>query len=76
MYFHDCNGGAGKKIGLEEDTLMQWNTQAGNITTDFKVKIYFTLPTLIVTNVATWTYHVNESAEGRYYMILGRYILT
>ena len=51
MLFHDCNGKASKKIVLEEDDPMQWNTQAGNITANLKVRIYFTLPALIARNV-------------------------
>ena len=51
--------------------VMQWKTQAGNVTTNFKVKINFTLPTLSATNVVTWEYHVDDSARGRYDMILG-----
>ena len=35
------------KLYPEEYALMQWNTQSGNITTNLKIKIYFTLPTLI-----------------------------
>ena len=53
---------------------MQWNTQAGNITTNLKVKVYFTLTALSVTIVMTWDCHVDESAKGRYGMILGRYL--
>ena len=60
-----------KKLGLQEDTPMQWNTQAGNITTDFKVKIDFTLLALSATNFVTWNCHVDDSAKGRYDMILG-----
>ena len=55
---------------------MQWHTQAGNITTNLKVNIDFTLPALSTTNVMTWKYHVGDSAKGRYYMILGRDLLT
>ena len=55
---------------------MQWHMQAGNITTNFKAKVYFTLPTLSTTNDFTWKWHVDESAKGRYDMILGRYLLT
>ena len=51
---------------------MQWQMQAGNITTNFKVKVDFTLPTLSATNVETWTCHVDNSARGRYNMILDR----
>ena len=32
----------------KEDNLIKWNTQAGKITTNLKVKIYFTLPELSV----------------------------
>ena len=51
---------------------MQWHTQAGNITTNLKVKVDLTLPALSANNFMTWDYHVNDSANGRYYMILGR----
>ena len=55
---------------------MQLNTQAGNITTNIKVKIYFTLPALRTTNFMIWKFHVDDSARGRYDMISGRDILT
>ena len=55
---------------------MQWNTQAGNITTNLRVKIDITLPALSVNNFVTWNCHVDESAKGKYNMILGRYLLT
>ena len=54
---------------------MQWNTQAGNITTNLKVKMDFTLPTLIAANVVTWNFHLDDSTKGRYDMILGWDIL-
>ena len=54
---------------------MHWNTQAGNITTNLKVKIYFTLPALIATNFVTWNCHVYESVKGRCDMILGQDLL-
>ena len=76
MYFHDCNGEAGKKSGLEEDTSIQWNTHTRNVTTNFKVNIYFTLPALSTTNGVAWTYNVNDSAKGRCDMLLGLYLLT
>ena len=65
-----------KILGLEGDAPMQWNTQAGNITTNINIKIDFTLPALSPTNVVTWNFHVNYSAKGRYDMILGQDILT
>ena len=53
------------KICLEEDAPMKWSTQAGNITTNLKVKIYYTLPALSATNSVTWNCHLDESAKGR-----------
>ena len=43
----------------EKDAPMQWYTQAGNITTNIKVTIYFTLPALSATNVVMWKCHVD-----------------
>ena len=39
------------KIFPEKDSPMQWHTQAGNSSTNLKVKVYFTLPALSVKNV-------------------------
>ena len=50
---------------------MQWHTQGGSITTNIKVKIYFTLPELSATEILTWNCYVDDSAKGRYDMILG-----
>ena len=55
---------------------MQWNTQAVNITTYLKVKIYFTLPELRATKIMTWNCHLDESDKGRCDIIFGRYPLT
>ena len=55
---------------------MQWHTQDWNITTNLKVKIYFTLPALSTTDVLTWNFHVDDSAKGRYDTILGRDLST
>ena len=60
----------------KEDSGMQWTTQASNITTNLKVKIYLTLPELSSKKIVTWNCPVDDSAEGRYDMILGRYLLT
>ena len=51
---------------------MQWHTQAGNIATNIKVEIDFTITELSATNVVTWNIHVGDSAKGRYDMILRR----
>ena len=53
------------KLYPEEDDPMQRHTQAGNITTNLKVKVDFTLRALSVTNVVTWKFHGDESAKGR-----------
>ena len=55
---------------------MQWHTQAGNVTTNIKVKEYFTLHPFSATNIMTCKSHVDDSAKGRYNMILGRDLLT
>ena len=65
-----------EKINPDKDIVMQWHTQVGNITTNLKVKIDFTLPALSATNVVTWKCHVDDSTKGIYGMILGRDILT
>ena len=41
------------KLNTKIDTLMQWHSQDGNITTNLKVKIYFTLPELSATKIVT-----------------------
>ena len=51
---------------------MKCHTPAGNINTNLKVKIYFTLPELRATNIAIWNYHVSDYTKGRYDMILGK----
>ena len=64
------------KLNPKEDDVMQWHTQAVNITTIIKVKIYLTLPELSGMKIVTWNCHVEDSAKVRYDMILGRYLLT
>ena len=56
--------------------MVQWYTQADNITTNRKVKVCSALPALSATDVLTWKCHVDDSAKGRYNMILGRDLLT
>ena len=53
---------------------MQWHTQAVNPTTNLKVKIYFTLPKFSATKIVMWGCHLDYSAKGIYFIILGRYI--
>ena len=51
---------------------MKCHTQAGSITTNLKVKIYFALLKLSATKIVTWYFHVYDSAKGINDMILGR----
>ena len=55
--------------------MVQWHTQAENITTNLKVKADFTLTTLSANNDVTWQFHVDNSNKGIHDMILGRYLL-
>ena len=64
MYFHDCNVNPDKKPNLKKYAAMKIHTQAGSITTNLKVKIYFILPELSATKIITWNCHVDESAKG------------
>ena len=49
---------------------MQWHTQAGNITTNIKVNMDFTLTDISATNVMTYIWHVDDSYKGGYNIIL------
>ena len=64
-----------QRLGLKKDYVVQWHTQAGNIATDLKVGLDFTLPEISATNSVTWKFHADDSIKGRYDMILGRNIL-
>ena len=50
--------------------MMQWNTQAGNISTNLRVEVDFTLPALSANNAVTWKFHVDDSAKVSCDMIL------
>ena len=50
--------------------------QAGNITTNFMVEVDFTLPEVSATNYLTWKFHVDDSSNGGYNIILGGDLLT
>ena len=60
-----------EKLHPKKYAVIQWHTQADNL----KVKVDFTLPSLSATNVMTCKYHVDDSAKGRYYIILRRDLL-
>ena len=65
-----------KILSPEKDVVMQWYTQAVNITNNNKVGVDFSIPALSTKKFVTWIFHVDYSARGRYDMILGRYLLT
>ena len=56
--------------------MVKWHTQAGNIATNVKFEVDFTLLGLSAMNILTCQWHTNESAKGRYDRILGRYLWT
>ena len=51
-------------------------TQSGKLTTSKKVNIDFWLPEFSATKIVMLKFHVDESTNGRYDMILGRDLLT
>ena len=51
---------------------MQYHTQAGNVTTNIKVNVDFTLSALSATKVVMWKYDVGDSTKRRYDMTLGK----
>ena len=75
MYFHDCNYNSNIK-NTEQYSVVQWHTQAVNITTNLTVKIDFILHEFRMTKIMRWDFHVNNSDNSRYDMILGRDMLT
>ena len=56
--------------------MIRWHTQAVNIMTGLKVKIYLILPAINAANIVMWICHLGDSAKSRYYMILGLDLLT
>ena len=55
---------------------MKWNTQAGFITANLNFKMDFTLPGFREKEILTCNFHVDDSAKGRYDIILAKDILT
>ena len=43
--------------------------------TDLKFNVDFSLPALNATNFVTWEFYVDDSAKGKYNMILGKIFL-
>ena len=50
--------------------------KVGNLTTNQKVKVYFFLLYFGMIKIVTWEWHVYDSAESGYDMILGEDLLT
>ena len=65
-----------ENLSAKKGSVMQWHTQAGNITTNLKDKIYFNLPELSATKIVMWNCYVDASDKSRHYMILGQDLLT
>ena len=49
-----------EKLNPKKDAVIQWRKQAGNNTTNLKVKIDFTLPELSATEIVTCNCHVDD----------------
>ena len=64
------------KLKTKKYAVIQWYTQAGNLTIGLKVNLYLTFPEFRAMKIVTWEFHVDESSKGRYHMILGGYQLT
>ena len=64
-----------EKLYPEKYAVIQWQTQAGKITTNLKITVDFILLALSATNFVTWKCHVDVFARDRYDMVLGRDIL-
>ena len=61
---------------MKKDYVTKCQTQRSNLTTNHKVKVGLFSPEFIATKQLTWVCHVDNSAEIRYDMITGRYLLT
>ena len=61
------------KLTPKNNSAIKWNTQAGKITTNLKVRIYFTLPEL---NAMTGKCYMDDLTKGRHDMILERDALS
>ena len=64
------------KLKSKETAETMWETQSEKSTTSKKVTVDFCLPRFSAKNIVTWKWHVDESTNGRYDMILGRDLFT
>ena len=65
-----------EKLKPKNSTETMCESQVGKFTTSKKVNIYFCLPEFDATKLVTCRCQVAISTNSRYYMILGRYLLT
>ena len=56
--------------------MIQLQIQTGNITTNQKVKVNFTLHAFSATKTMMWNCHMYDSAKMKYNIILGKDLLT
>ena len=65
-----------EKLHPKIDVVIQWHTQAGNITTNLDIKINFTLTELSATKTVTRNCHVDYCDKSIYDTTLCRDLLT
>ena len=53
-----------------------WETQSGKFVTSNKVNVDFCLPEYSTTKTVSWKCRMDNKNNSRYYMILGRYLIT
>ena len=53
-----------------------WQTQSRKFTTNYMVTVELCFPEFSAAKIVTRKFHVDDSTESRYNMILGRYLLT
>ena len=46
-----------------KDSVIQWQTKAGNIKTNRKVKVDLCVPFFSTTQIVVWEFHVDNSSE-------------
>ena len=56
--------------------MTQCQTQAGNLTTDHKIKVNLCQPKFSAMKHWTWEFHVDDSSESSYGIIIGINLLT
>ena len=64
------------KIKQKQEAKNTWGTQTWKFTTLRKLNVDLYLPEFSTTKSVTWKCYVDDSAEGRYEMILARKLLT